>query len=281
MKWFPGLIVAGYGVASGRAENCPFPGGSIRLQQPFFAAAGIDLSQYHLATLNVDLAPHVARPTAVVFDGRLRWHGDLEEHFVLSKIALQVDGQRYAGLWYYPDPATKVDHFQRPSVVELLLPWIEGLSTGTPVEVGFFEEARMHTESVATIDELGQVLADTAFLKPYGFIVQSCRAGECTLMVPFKPALERPGGIISGMTIMGAADVAMWLAIMTRCGTAEKWVTTDMKTAFLRSGRESDMFCTARILKLGKKTAYGTAECHDAWGELLAHHVLSYTKVST
>jgi acyl-coenzyme A thioesterase PaaI-like protein len=33
--------------------------------------------------------------------------------------------------------------------------------------------------------------------------------------VPFDAALERPGGIVSGMTLMGAADVAMWLAIMT------------------------------------------------------------------
>lgn len=139
----------------------------------------------------------------------------------------------------------------------------------------------MVTESVATMDELNRVLADTVFLKPYGFIVQSCMAGECTVMVPFNPVLERPGGIISGMTIMGAADVAMWLAIMTRCGTQEQWVTSDMKTAFLRSGRESDMFCTARILKLGKKSAYGTVECHDAWGELLAHHVVNYVKAST
>jgi acyl-coenzyme A thioesterase PaaI-like protein len=138
----------------------------------------------------------------------------------------------------------------------------------------------MSIEAVAGIGELNQVLADTAFLKPYGFMVQSCAAGECTLLVPFNASLERPGGIISGMTIMGAADVAMWLAIMTRCGTLEKWVTSDMKTAFLRSGRESDLFCTARILKLGKKSAYGTAECRDIDGELLAHHVISYSKVS-
>ncbi|HSY30189.1 MAG TPA: PaaI family thioesterase [Burkholderiaceae bacterium] len=138
----------------------------------------------------------------------------------------------------------------------------------------------MSMGTVAGIEELNQVLADTAFLKPYGFTVQSCAAGECALLVPFNASLERPGGIISGMTIMGAADVAMWLAIMTRCGTLEKWVTSDMKTAFLRSGRESDLFCTARILKLGKKSAYGTAECRDVNGELLAHHVISYSKVS-
>jgi acyl-coenzyme A thioesterase PaaI-like protein len=78
---------------------------------------------------------------------------------------------------------------------------------------------------------------------------------------------------------MGAADVAMWLAILTQRGTAEQWVTTDLKTAFLRSTRETDLYCVARVLKLGKRTAYGTAECRAGNGDLLAHHVISYALV--
>src|SRR5579863_10746309 len=109
-----------------------------------------------------------------------------------------------------------------------------------------------------TLAELTQVLADTAFLKPCGFVVQSCAPGECSIVVPYAPSSERPGGTVSGMTIMGAADVAMWLAIMTERGTTERWVTTDMKTAFLSSARGTDIHCLARILKLGKRTAYGT-----------------------
>jgi uncharacterized protein (TIGR00369 family) len=137
----------------------------------------------------------------------------------------------------------------------------------------------MSTELACSVEELTQVLADTAFLKPYGFMLQSCAPGECTIVVPYASSLERPGGMVSGMTIMGAADVAMWLAIMTRRGTTERWVTTDMKTAFLNSARETDIYCVARILKLGKRTAYGTAECRDAAGQLLAHHVVSYSLV--
>jgi acyl-coenzyme A thioesterase PaaI-like protein len=90
---------------------------------------------------------------------------------------------------------------------------------------------------------------------------------------------ERPGGIVNGIILMGAADVAMWLAVMTERGTVEQWVTTDMKTAFLRSARETDIYCSARLLKLGKRTAYGTAECRNAGGDLLTHHVLTYTQV--
>lgn len=132
-----------------------------------------------------------------------------------------------------------------------------------------------------TLSDLNQVLADTPFLRSYGFRVESMAPGVCTVLVPFLRSLERPGGIVSGMTLMGAADVAMWLAIMTLRGVAEQWVTSDMKTAFLRSAREEDIACTARILKSGKRTMYGTAECHGTNAGLVAHHVLTYSRVET
>jgi uncharacterized protein (TIGR00369 family) len=131
----------------------------------------------------------------------------------------------------------------------------------------------------STLEELTLVLAGAAFLKPFGLVALSCAPGECAVRVPYSSSLERPGGIVSGITLMAAADVAMWLAIMTQRGTAEQWVTTDMKTAFLSSARRTDIACTARVLKLGKRTAYGTAECRAADGNLLAHHVISYTLV--
>jgi acyl-coenzyme A thioesterase PaaI-like protein len=134
-------------------------------------------------------------------------------------------------------------------------------------------------ELKATVVELNGVLDETPFLASYHFEVRACSPGECVLHVPFRPALERPGGIVSGMTLMGAGDVAMWLAVMTLRGTAEQWVTADMKTAFLNSARREDVLCTARILKIGAKTAYGTAECTGATSGLLAHHVLSYVRV--
>jgi uncharacterized protein (TIGR00369 family) len=138
----------------------------------------------------------------------------------------------------------------------------------------------MNTELACTPEELTQVLANTAFIKPYGLLVQSCAPGECTVVVPYASSLERPGGIVSGMIIMGAADVAMWLAIMSCRGITERWVTTNMTTAFLRSARETEIYCTARILRLGKRTCYGTAKCRDVGGNLLTHHVISYALVT-
>ena len=134
------------------------------------------------------------------------------------------------------------------------------------------------SSATPTLDDFNQLLGQSTFLAPYGFVVESIAPGECTVRVPFNRSLERPGGIVSGLTLMGAADVAMWLAIMTLRGMTEHWVTSDMKTAFLRGAREEDLSCNARILKPGKRSMYGTAECRGANAGLVAHHVLTYAR---
>jgi len=131
---------------------------------------------------------------------------------------------------------------------------------------------------VVSVEKLNNILVTTPFLKPYGFNVKTCATGECTVLVPFMRSFERPGGIVSGMLLMGVADVAMWL-VMTLRGTDERWVTSDMKTAFLRGAREEDILCSAHVLKPGKRNIYGTAECHGASSGLVVHHVLTYSKV--
>jgi acyl-coenzyme A thioesterase PaaI-like protein len=135
------------------------------------------------------------------------------------------------------------------------------------------------TDLRTSITELNALLARTSFVRAYGFVVQACAPGECVLEVPFSEHFERPGGLVSGVAVMGAADVAVWLAIMTLRGTEETWVTSDMKTAFLRSGRQEDFVCTARILKIGNRSAYGTVDTIGSSSGLLAHHVLTYVKV--
>ena len=130
----------------------------------------------------------------------------------------------------------------------------------------------------ATEAELRQRLAEAAFSNMYGFRLHSFADGECALDVPFQPAFERPGGIVSGPVFMAAADVAMWLAIMTRLGKDDRSVTAEMKTSFLNAARHEDFRCTAKILKLGKRLVYGVAECVNAQGKLLTHHTMTYIR---
>jgi acyl-coenzyme A thioesterase PaaI-like protein len=74
---------------------------------------------------------------------------------------------------------------------------------------------------------------------------------------------------------MAAADVAMWFAIMTKCGPHDKSVTLDLNTTFLTSARD-DFLCRARVLKLGRRIAYGVAECMTPDGRPLTHHTITY-----
>jgi len=132
----------------------------------------------------------------------------------------------------------------------------------------------------ATESELQQILTDVAFTRNLGLRLYSIDDGECVLSVPFQPAFERPGGIVSGQVFMAAADVAMWLAIMTKLGTEEVAVTAEMKTNFLNGARQEDFLCRAKILKLGRRLIYGTAECVNGGGKLLTHHTITYIRAN-
>lgn len=129
--------------------------------------------------------------------------------------------------------------------------------------------------------ELRKLLSEAPFTRLYGFKLHSMTDGECTLDVPFQAAFERPGGLVSGPVFMAAADVAMWLALVTKLGASDMSVTAKMTTAFLNAAKQEDFQCTARILKLGKRLVYGVAECATSGGKLLTHHTMAYIRPDT
>jgi acyl-coenzyme A thioesterase PaaI-like protein len=130
----------------------------------------------------------------------------------------------------------------------------------------------------ATEAELQRGLDQVAFTRAYGFRVRAIAPGQCTLDVPFQPLFERPGGIVGGQVFMAAADVAMWLAIMTRLGADDGSVTSTMTSAFLDAARHEPFRCTARVVKLGRRLVYGVAESVSGEGRLLTHHSLTYAR---
>ena len=126
--------------------------------------------------------------------------------------------------------------------------------------------------------ELEQLLAEVAFTRNFGFTLNSIGDGECSIDVPFQETFERPGGIVSGQVFMAAADVAMWLAIKTKLGLTDSSVTAEMKTNFLGAVQKGGFRCTAKVLKLGRRLIYGTAECVDSNGRLLTHSTITYIR---
>lgn len=135
---FDAHVVRGHQVASGRGGDPRFPGGTLRMQTPFFAALGLDLTPFHPGTLNVRLAPRsyrVVRPRHTF--RQVKWHptAPAEDFSFFDVRLLRADHPPVDGLIYYPHPDTKPEHFQRPDVLELLLPFVEGLPVATTLRL--------------------------------------------------------------------------------------------------------------------------------------------------
>ena len=126
--------------------------------------------------------------------------------------------------------------------------------------------------------KLQALLDSSRFLRPWGFRVVRVKKGECTLELPHRSELERPGGIINGPALMAAADCAMWLAIKAQMGGDGDALTSELNTAFLAPAKGEHVYCTARILKMGRRRIYGVAECHGEKGNLFSHHTLTYVR---
>jgi acyl-coenzyme A thioesterase PaaI-like protein len=67
----------------------------------------------------------------------------------------------------------------------------------------------------------------------------------------------RPGGTISGPTMMTMADTAMWVALLGMIGREPLSVTSHLSIDFLRKPEQRDLIGFATIHKIGKKLAVG------------------------
>ena len=132
------LVVCGHGVASGRAADPRFPDGTLALQFPIFAAHGLDLDGIFPGTINLDIAPwryEAIEPKRTLTN--IQWHpGCPPETFSFfdCEIAAASGDARTRGLIYFPHPETKPEHFQSPSVLEILAPRLPGLQYGDTLE---------------------------------------------------------------------------------------------------------------------------------------------------
>jgi hypothetical protein len=131
-------IVEGHRVASGLNGNPRFPGGTLLMQLPVFRSLGLDLSVFYLGTPNVSIAPHryrVVKPRLIFRN--VKWHPTepAEDFSFFDVIVHRDDAEPVTGLIYFPHPDTKPEHFQQPDVLELMLPWTEGLEYGMRIHI--------------------------------------------------------------------------------------------------------------------------------------------------
>jgi uncharacterized protein (TIGR00369 family) len=87
----------------------------------------------------------------------------------------------------------------------------------------------------------------------------------------------RPGGTISGPTLMAMADAASYARVLSLIGPVALAVTSSLHITFLRKPQPGDVDADARVLKLGRTLAVIDVRLHTAGGaEPVAQATVTY-----
>jgi len=105
-----------------------------------------------------------------------------------------------------------------------------------------------------TPDDLNEFLAGAFPSSPRSHRVTEVTDTGVVLHLPIGPEHERPGGTVSGPTMMGLVDGAAWLATLSRIGPVALAVTSSLTINFLRKpSLDRDLVARADVLKLGRR----------------------------
>ena len=129
-----------------------------------------------------------------------------------------------------------------------------------------------------TIASLQDIL-DTSFPDtrvPYVIEELSATAVRMRLMV--EASNSRPGGTVSGPSLMAFADCAAWMVIMGQIGPIALSVTTSFHIDFLRRPELVDVTGVATLLKLGRRLAVAeVGMCSVGSQDLVAKAQVTYS----
>ena len=87
--------------------------------------------------------------------------------------------------------------------------------------------------------------------------VERVADGSLLLRMFYHENQLRPGGTISGPSLMTLADTAMYFLVLAHIGPVALAVTTNLNINFLRKPQPGDVLAQATLLKLGTRLAVG------------------------
>ncbi|MCF8478660.1 MAG: PaaI family thioesterase [Pseudolabrys sp.] len=130
-------------------------------------------------------------------------------------------------------------------------------------------------------DEIAKVLTvefPQAFYPGSGLTIERVDYGDVRIRKAFHEDHLRPGGTISGPTMMELADFAMYVAVFSAVGPQALAVTTNLNINFLRKPAQADLIAEAKLMKVGKRLAVGEVAILSAGqADPVAHVTATYS----
>ncbi len=126
-----------------------------------------------------------------------------------------------------------------------------------------------------TLDELRAYLVEIfpEFWKDGALRVEDIAPMSATVRLRHHPKHLRPGGTISGPTMFGVCDAALFVAILGEIGPVAHAVTTSASINFLRKPAPADLIAKTRLIKLGRRLAVGEVALYSEGESAMVAHV--------
>ena len=130
-------------------------------------------------------------------------------------------------------------------------------------------------------DEIAKLLHEEfpqAFYPGCGLSLERVDYGDVRVRRAFHEDHLRPGGTVSGPTMMELADFAMYVAVFSAIGPQPLAVTTNLTINFLRKPARADLIADAKLMKVGKRLAVGEVTIYSGGSdEPVAHVTATYS----
>src|SRR5476649_372435 len=130
-------------------------------------------------------------------------------------------------------------------------------------------------------DEIGKLLHEVfpqAFYEGCGLTLERVDYGSIRVRRAFHENHLRPGGTVSGPTMMELADFAMYVAVFSAIGPKPLAVTTNLNINFLRKPTRADLLADAHLMKVGKRLVVGEVTIYsEGTDEPVAHVTATYS----
>lgn len=97
--------------------------------------------------------------------------------------------------------------------------------------------------------------------------------GACRVRMAYHPKHLRPGGTLSGPSMMTLADFTLYVAVLSVVGRVPLAVTTNLSINFLKKPDRADLIAECRLLKAGKRLCVGEVSIFSDGGDEPVAHV--------
>jgi acyl-coenzyme A thioesterase PaaI-like protein len=96
------------------------------------------------------------------------------------------------------------------------------------------------------------------------FVIEEVQPMRARVRMKFDDLQLRPGGTISGPSLMTLADTGLWVALLAMIGREPLSVTSHLDIDFLRKPAPADVIAQTVLHKIGKRLAVGDVIMYSA-----------------